>query len=84
MTQLVLQLSKEQKTASMESIQKFLSENYEAFVLVTCSKPSQEGEMQAEMFYEGGEDLTAYLIDKAQAIIMSDSGDQNENSSESL
>ncbi len=83
MTQIFLQLSKEQKDASMESIQKYLSENYAAFVLITCSKASQEGDMQAELLYNGDHVLISYLIDNAQQIL-DGSKDQCENSSESL
>lgn len=35
------------------------------YVLITCSKPSNEGDMEVEMTYEGNEDLIAYLIENA-------------------
>jgi hypothetical protein len=83
MTKVSLELPKADKELSMEVIRKFLSENHAAYVLVTCSEPSQKGEMQAEMFHEGDECLISYLVDNARHIL-DHPKDLNRNSIKSL
>ena len=36
------------------------------YVLITCSDPSEDGDMEVEMTYEGNEDLVAYLVENAR------------------
>jgi hypothetical protein len=83
MTKVSLHSTKEQKEFSLESIKKFLSENHAAYVLITCSEPSQEGNMDVEMSYEGDESLTAYLLESARHILDNPKS-QEKDSSESL
>jgi len=35
------------------------------YVLITCTKPSDSGEMQVEMSYNGEADLVSYLLENA-------------------
>ncbi|NGX30937.1 MAG: hypothetical protein K940chlam8_00292 [Chlamydiae bacterium] len=35
------------------------------YVHITCSDPSEDGDMEVEMTYEGNEDLVAYLVENA-------------------
>lgn len=37
----------------------------QAYVLITCSKPTSQGDMEVEMTYEGDEDLVSYLVENA-------------------
>jgi hypothetical protein len=46
-----------------------LLENKHCYVLITCGKPSQDGQMQVEMTYGGDPVLAAYLVESASSII---------------
>lgn len=37
-----------------------------SFVLITCTKPSEEGKMDVQMDYEGDRDLIAFLMKNAE------------------
>lgn len=39
------------------------------YVLITCSEPSDDGQMEVEMTYKGDAALASYLIQGAQSII---------------
>lgn len=58
-----------EKTKMPLKLKKFLIENNECYVLITCGKPSKEGKMQVEMTYEGDACLAAYLIESAHGIM---------------
>jgi len=58
-----------EKTPIPPKLKKFLTENNECYVLITCGKPSKEGKMQVEMTYEGDACLAAYLIESAHGIM---------------
>ena len=49
----------------LDEIKKTLGKKHACYVLITCSEPSQEGQMEVEMSYEGDEMLAAFLIDNA-------------------
>ncbi len=83
MTERFLELSQEEKKASLEAVQKFLAKHFSAYVVIACSKPSHSGEMQAEMLYEGEGTLLSYLVDNAQQILENPKG-VTQNSSEYL
>ena len=53
---------------SFQKIKKELSKKNACYVLITCSEPSMEGNMEVELSYEGDESLAAYLVDSAQTI----------------
>jgi hypothetical protein len=46
-----------------------LSENDACFVLITCGRPSQDGQMKVELSYGGDPVLAAYLVESAQNLI---------------
>ncbi len=54
--------------STMEEIKEKLKEDHACYVLITCSTPSEKGEMQVEMSYEGDETLAAYLVESAQSV----------------
>lgn len=58
-----------EKTKMPSKMKKFLSDNNECYVLITCGRPSKEGKMQVEMTYEGDACLAAYLIESACGIM---------------
>lgn len=43
--------------------------NHACYVLITCDEPTDDGNMQVEMTYEGDAALAAYLLQGAQSII---------------
>ncbi len=49
----------------LSHIQKDLREQYVCYVLITCSAPSKDGEMEVAMSFEGDEDLASFLVDGA-------------------
>ena len=57
---------------SPSEIKKALSKNKCCYVLITCSDPSKEGQMEVEMTYAGDPILAAYLVESAQNIIETD------------
>ena len=46
-----------------------LSKKHACYVLITCGEPTDDGNMQVEMTYEGDATLAAYLLQGAQSII---------------
>ncbi len=47
-------------------IRKTLVKDHACYVLITCGHPSDEGNMQIEMSYEGDATLASYLLESAQ------------------
>ena len=60
-----------------DRIKKALMQSHSCYVLITCSKPSVDGDMDVELSYEGDTMLVSYLVDSASAIL-------SEQESESL
>lgn len=54
------------------------SKTHIGYVLITCGKPSDSGEMQVEMTYGGSTSLAHMLVDGAQSIL-DGSSQQEEN-----
>lgn len=52
-----------------KNIKKTLAKNHAAYVLITCDEPTENGEMNVEMTYEGDVDVAAFLIHGAQDFI---------------
>lgn len=46
-----------------------LAKNKACYVLITCDEPSEDGNMQVEMTYEGDAVLASYLLQGAQSMI---------------
>lgn len=55
------------KTSNLSKLKEALSGQDLSFVLITCTKPSEEGTMNVEMDYEGDRDLIAYLMKSAES-----------------
>jgi hypothetical protein len=50
-------------------VKSVLLDQTHCYVVITCGKPSKEGKMNVEMFYEGDPVLASYLIDSASNMI---------------
>lgn len=50
---------------SVDWIQKALGPKCACYVLITCTEPSEKGEMQVELNFEGDETLAAFLVENA-------------------
>jgi len=70
MVKIFLDVAKAKKKHGFQETKKFLSENTTCYVLLACSEPTEEGEMQVEMSYEGDEDLACYLLDSAKQVFV--------------
>ena len=49
--------------------EKTYSKTHMGYVLITCGKPTESGEMQVEMTYGGSSSLAHMLIDGAHSIL---------------
>lgn len=54
---------------SRKHLQEVLDKNPSCYVLITCGEPSEDGQMQVEMTYQGNIALVAYLLQDAQSFI---------------
>lgn len=54
---------------SPQELKQALTEQYPCFVLITCSAPNAQGQLDVEMIYEGDAHLAAYMVETAQAFI---------------
>jgi hypothetical protein len=45
-----------------------LDKECQCYVLITCSKPNENGGMNVEMSYEGDETLAAFLVENAAQV----------------
>jgi hypothetical protein len=54
---------------SRKHLQEVLNKNPSCYVLITCGQPSEDGEMQVEMTYQGDAALASYLLHGAQLYI---------------
>jgi hypothetical protein len=57
------------KKQSRKDVCKKIDTDLACYVLLTCSHPSPEGQMQVNMTYEGDATLAAYLLEGAQSFI---------------
>ena len=58
-------LNKNFKKEDRQKKIKKLLEDQKCFVLLTCSEPSKDGQMNVEMIYEGEDVLASYLLESA-------------------
>lgn len=56
------------KKLSLKEIKENLSAENACYVLITCKTPTQKGEMEVEMAYDGDETLACYLLESAQSV----------------
>jgi hypothetical protein len=61
-------MSKDIVHLGLDKIKKTLGEKHACYVLITCSEPSDDGQMEVEMSYEGDETLASFLIDNAAQV----------------
>ena len=52
-----------------KDLQKALDKDSSCYVLITCGKPSEDGEMKVEMTYEGDKRLAAFLLQGAKTVL---------------
>jgi hypothetical protein len=64
-----------------ECLKDTLAKNHLCYVLITCDKPSIDGELKVEMTYEGDVSLASYLLHGAQDFIDDQQNSLPENSS---
>lgn len=57
------------KCSKQKHLRDTLAKNHACYVLITCDEPTDDGNMQVEMTYEGDAALAAYLLQGAQSII---------------
>lgn len=57
------------KHENEKALIKTLAKNHACYVLITCDEPTEDGNMQVEMTYEGDATLAAYLLQGAQSFI---------------
>lgn len=55
--------------SEMNAVKKALTDQHLSYVLITCTPPSEKGEMNVELAYEGDRDLIAYLVESAQGYL---------------
>jgi len=48
-------------------VKQTLGNAHACYILITCDSPSDGGEMQVQMSYEGDEDLAGFLLQGAQS-----------------
>ncbi|GAB4186606.1 MAG: hypothetical protein Tsb0015_04570 [Simkaniaceae bacterium] len=68
----------ERSKKKRKQILKTLGQQHTCFVLVTCDAPSDDGEMQVEMNFEGDKCLAMYLLENAYAVFQKDLEQPNE------
>jgi hypothetical protein len=54
---------------SRKHVQDVLAKNPSCYVLISCGKPSADGQLQVEMTYEGEASVASYLLQGAQFYI---------------
>jgi len=54
---------------SQKHIHEVLENTPSCYVLITCGQPSENGQMEVEMTYQGDAALVSYLLHGAQNII---------------
>lgn len=57
------------KRDDQKHIKQKLAKKHACYVLITCDEPTENGEMQVQMSYEGDAALASYLLQGAQNII---------------
>lgn len=50
-----------------QRIKETLAKNHDCYVLITCDGPTEQGQMQIEMTYEGDATVASYMLQGAQS-----------------
>ena len=69
------------KQGVSEEIRKALAAKHACYVLITCDEPSEDGQMEVKMTYEGDPILAAYMLQSAHAYIEEEGDDIDEDES---
>ena len=60
---------REQKPrTALTRVKKAIGENCACYVLITCSKPEENGKMEVSMDFDGDEELAAFLVENASQV----------------
>lgn len=54
------------KRSTNKSLKDELAKKHACYVLITCNEPTDDGNMQVEMSYQGDATLAAYILQGAQ------------------
>ncbi len=65
----MFELGERMKQIADQRLKDKLSKNHICYVLITCDRPSADGEMTVEMSYDGDAALAAYLLQGAQMFL---------------
>ncbi|HSX13656.1 MAG TPA: hypothetical protein VLE96_04460 [Chlamydiales bacterium] len=57
-----------QENDPMARVKMILKDQYSCYVLITCTAPCKEGNMNVAMNFEGDEDLASLLIENASQV----------------
>lgn len=57
------------KRGASKGLCKALAKEHACYVLITCSEPADNGQMDVDMTYEGDPTLAAYLLEGAQSYL---------------
>jgi len=60
--------SPEKPQAALTRVKKAIGDNCACYVLITCSKPTENGKMEVEMDFDGDEELAAFLVENASQV----------------
>jgi hypothetical protein len=71
-------------TRSRRHLQEVLDKDPSCYVLITCGQPTEDGQMQVEMTYQGDTTLAAYLLQGAQLFIDQEDNKEEEYSSPAI
>ncbi|MBI3508165.1 MAG: hypothetical protein HY069_00820 [Chlamydiia bacterium] len=52
----------------MAKVKSAIGDPCACFVLITCSEPSETGQMEVKMHFEGDETLASFLVESASAV----------------
>lgn len=55
-------------------LKEMLDDDTSCYVLITCSQPSEDGQMQVKLSYQGDSTLASYLLSGAQSFIDQEEG----------
>ena len=55
------------KNDAHRMVKQALGNQHACYILITCESPSDSGEMNVQMSYEGDEDLAGFLLQGAQS-----------------
>jgi len=62
-----------------KEIHEKLSKKYACYVLITCTPPKDDGDMNVEMHYEGPKPLASYLVEGARSFFEEEEALEVEN-----